>query len=135
MEIIKAPEWTFYVEGNPSFDDSKVGKWMYFFNDLDFARKICIEAVKSGVVQEAKHSDNIEGVCCFYLDCDDIQTHKRVIQFLLDNNLIKKTKAGKLYNMSFKFDKQTSSGEYGKEFQSEIKLDRFIDLYTGAWIQ
>lgn len=53
--------------------------------------------------------------------------------YFLVNNLIQKTKKGRLYNISFKLDKQTQAGEYGNEFHSEIRLSNFIDLETGEW--
>ena len=106
---------------------------MYFFNDKTFAASICQKAVKGGVVQEAKHSNAERGVACFYIEYDDVQAHKRVLQFMLENNLIQKTKAGKLFNISFKLDDQTRAGEYGADFKAEIKLADFIDLYTGEW--
>ena len=68
-----------------------------------------------------------------YIECDDLPAHKRVLQFMLENNLIQKTKAGKLFNISFKLDDQTRAGEYGADFKSEIKLADFVDLYTGEW--
>ncbi|MBC3514725.1 hypothetical protein [Ruminococcus bicirculans (ex Wegman et al. 2014)] len=73
------------------------------------------------------------GVICFYLNGDDIANHKRVLQFMMDNDLIRKTKAGKYYNISFKFDDQTRAGEYGSNFEGKIKLETFIDLTTGKW--
>lgn len=75
------------------------------------------------------------GVICFYLNGDDIENHKRVIQFMMDNDLIRKTKTGRYYNNSFKFDDQTRAGEYGADFEGKIKLDEFIDLKTGRWIR
>lgn len=36
--------------------------------------------------------------------------------------------------MSFKLGKQTQAGEYGKKFKPQIKLENFINLYTGEWI-
>ena len=59
--------WVYYVNEAEAkkFDDSKVGKWMYFFKDNDFAAKICEKAVADGVVAEAKHSNAPDGVCCF----------------------------------------------------------------------
>ena len=66
---------------------------------------------------------------------DDIENHKRVIQFMMNNNLIQKTKTGRYYNNSFKFDDQTCAGEYGANFEGKIKLDEFIDLKTGRWIR
>lgn len=52
---------------------------------------------------------------------------------MLDNNLIPKTKDGRLYNLSFKLNIQTQSGEYGKDFKAELKLSDLIDLSTGEW--
>ena len=35
-----------------------------------------------------------DGVICFYVNSDDMERHRRVIQFMLDNNLIKKLRTG-----------------------------------------
>lgn len=133
MRIINLGPWVFYIEGKPQFDEHKVGKWMYFFKDKERVAGLCKAAVEQGIVLEARHSDAPEGVSCFYLECDDMESHKKVIQFFLDNDMIQKTKTGKLYNISFKLDDQTRAGEYGEMFQSEIKLEQFLDLYTGEW--
>ena len=129
--------WVYYVNEAEAkkFDNNKVGKWMYFFKDNDFAAKICEKAVTDGVVAEAKHSNAHDGVICFYLNGDDIENHKRVIEFMLKYDLIRKTKAGKLYNESFKFDSQTRAHEYGTDFQGNLKLEQFIDLNTGEWVE
>lgn len=71
---------------------------------------------------------------CFYANGDDVENHKRIIRFLLENGLIRRTKMGKLYNISFKFDHQTKMGEYGADFNGKIKLDQFVDLQTGQFI-
>ncbi|MBP5754695.1 MAG: hypothetical protein J6W93_02500 [Clostridia bacterium] len=134
MQIIREFGWVYYIgKGADALDDHKCGKWMYFFDDVKFAAKICKEAVERGVVAESKHSDDSRGVCCFYSNGDDLEAHKRTIQFFLEHDLIRKTKAGKLYNISFKYDDQTRAGEYGESFQAEIKLDDFLDLNTGKW--
>ncbi len=133
MRIINLGPWVFYIEGKPQFDEHKVGKWMYFFKDKERVAGLCKAAVEQRIVLEAKHSDALDGVSCFYLGCDDVESHKKVIQFFLDNDMIQKTKTGKLYNISFKLDDQTRAGEYGEMFQSEIKLEQFLDLYTGEW--
>ena len=136
MDIITNRFWIYYVnmEKKKKFDVHKVGKWMYFFNDMEFASKICTLAVESDVVAEAKHNNAASGVCCFYLNCDDESAHRKIISFLLNNDLIKRTKEGKLYNISFKFNDQTRAGKYGAEFKSDIKLSNFIDLETEAFI-
>lgn len=74
------------------------------------------------------------GVCCFYCDGSDVEAHKKIISFMIENNMIQKRKTGKLYNLSFKYDTQTSNNEYGTEFESKIKLEDFIDLETGEWL-
>ena len=134
MKIERQYGWVYYIgENADQLDKHTCGKWMYFFNDMRFASKICHEAVEKGIVTESKHRDAPEGVCCFYLNGNDLEAHKKTIQFFLDHDLIQRTKNGKLYTISFKFDYQTRAGEYGELFQPEIKLDRFLDLSTGKW--
>lgn len=134
MNIIAQAGWVFYSGENiKKLESDKCGKWMYFFDNKDFVSKLCEKAVKNGVVEVSKHSDAENGVACFYLNGDDFEGHKKVIKFFLDNNLIKKTKTGKLYNISFKYDNQTRAGEYGENFVAEIKLDHFLNLENGEW--
>lgn len=136
-EVAKLPlgGCIFYFSGKEkSLDKHKCGKWMYFFNNKEFAAHICKDAIAKGICTESKHSDADEGVCCFYLNCDDIEGHKRVIKYFIENDLIRKTKTGKLYNISFKLDDQTRSGEYGADFYSEIKLEQFVNLNIGEFI-
>lgn len=111
----------------------------------EFAEKICMKAIQENVCTECKHTDCFSplfqkigaipksGVICFYCNGDDVEAHKRILQFMLNNQLVPKTKAGKLYNISFKFDNQTRAGEYGADFEGKIKLEQFIDLWTGEW--
>ena len=106
---------------------------MYFFDNKEFVNSICREAVGNNIVSQAKHTNDENGVACFYLNADDIEGHKKVIQFFLSKNLIRKTQSGKLYNISFKFDNQTLDGQYGNDFKATIKLEDFVDLYTGEF--
>ncbi len=139
--MIRRDGWFFYLSGKESkLDKHKCGKWMHFFEDQEFAKKICQKAIDEKVCYECKCSDleainKPTGVICFYLNGDDRENHKRVIKFMLDNNLIKKTKNGKYYNISFKFDEETRANKYGTDFEGQIKLDEFIDLTTGELIK
>ena len=138
--MIRQFGWFWFLSGKEKLlVPDKCGKWMYFFDDQEIAQKICQKAIDKGVCYECKCTDmeltaQPTGVICFYLNGDDIENHKRVIAFMMDNNLIKKTKTGRYYNNSFKFDNQTRAGEYGADFEGKIKLDQFIDLQTGEWI-
>lgn len=143
MQIFDSGFWMFYIQEKAKFDKNKPGKWMYFFEDEDYNRvsELCRKAVEEGIVLEAKHnSGNNKGMygknlSCFYLECDDIERHKKVIRFFLDNDMIPKTKTGKLYNISFKLDEQTFAGEYGENYNGYIKLEQFLDLQTGEWLE
>lgn len=112
----------------------KIGKWMYFFDDKSFAASICKEAIEKNIVVKAKHSNEEKGVACFYLNCDEMEAHKKVIGYFIQRNLIRKTKKGKYHNISFKLDGQTRAGEYGETFVPSIRLNQFIDLESGEWI-
>ena len=140
MKMIKDGGWIWFLSGKEDIlIDDKCGKWMYFFKNQEFAQQICQKAIDENICYECKCTDmetriESEGVICFYLNSDDIENHKRVIQFMKDNGLIQKTKSGKLYNISFKFDSQTRVGNYGADFERKIKLDQFLNLYTGEFI-
>lgn len=59
------------------------------------------------------------------------------LQFLIENDLIRRTKAGKLFDISFKFDEQTrarEAREYGLSFDGKIRLSDYVDLQTGEFI-
>lgn len=135
--IVKSGGWIYYYGDCNSLSKFKCGKWMYFFSDRSFVSDLCFRAVNEQVVIESKHTDAEDGVACFYLNVDDINAHKRVLNFFLENKLIRiSNKTGKYYNISFKRDTDTHTGHYAVRgnYHSEIKLDRFIDLKTGQWI-
>lgn len=79
-------------------------------------------------------SPKAEGTICFYNNIDDTEGHKRIIKFMIDNRLIRKTKTGRYYNNSFKLDTQTIAGDYGPDFEAILKLDKIIDLNTGEFV-
>ena len=144
VEKIEMGGWVFYLdtEKEPTLHTPYVGKWMYFFdkNGADFADRICKEAVESGAVAEAKHTSNemlalvSTGVCCCYCNGIDKEAHKKIIAFMLKNEMIQRTKTGRLYNISFKLDAQTMAGQYQNDFKAAIKLANFLDLNTGEWL-
>ena len=139
MKVVNIPGWIYYLGDEPLLEGSKVGKWMYFYRNKEgweFAKKMCQKAVESEIVSEAKCSViPIQGVSCYYLNIDDDAGHKRIIHFFMDHDMIQQTKTGKLYNISFKLDTQTQARKYGSDFQSELKLEQFVDLNTGEWIR
>ena len=140
MRYVDVPDWRVFVDEDTykELNSPLTGKWMYFYvgrEGHDFAEERCAEAVEKGIVSEAKVSDNpIRGASCYYLKIDDLEGHKRVIQYFLDNDMIQRTKAGRLHNISFKLNTQTRAGEYGNDYHSELKLEELMDLDTGEWL-
>lgn len=134
--------WSYYMDTDLvcELDERKCGKWTCFFTDIGFAEHVCRKAVLEGAVVECKHTgsevfgENKRGVICFYLNVDDEAAHRRVLEFMLENGLVRKTKAGRLYNIGFKLDEQTRAGEYGSEFNAKISLEDFVDLETGRFL-
>lgn len=137
------PWWSYYIDTKLALelDEHRCGKWMFFFTDIEFAEEICRKAALQKIVAECKHSSaevllrKRRGVACFYLNMDDDETHRRVIAFMLEHELIRKTKSGKLFNISFKLDDQTRAREYGHAFKAQIKLEDFVDLETGEFLE
>ena len=134
MEITSNIYWTYYTRDNYKYRSDACGKWMYFFDNKDFVAEICKNAVKNNIVAQSKHSNSKEGVACFYLNIDDNKSHKKVLSYFIENNLIPRNRNGKLKNIAFKLDNQTRRGEYGEKFKAKLKLSDFIDLNTEEWI-
>ena len=72
VEIMSLFGWIFYVsEDYEGIDSSKCGKWMYFFDNKDFAAEICHKAVSDDICQSAKHSDDRK-----------VYSHQRLVRLL-----------------------------------------------------
>ena len=149
MTIISNEAWLYFLADDYQSleqDSAEIGKWMFFFNinDISLIEEICARAIDEEVVKECKCSnpdgmgtkdfDTSQGVACFYCDYHDEIAHRRILKYFIDNNLIRKTKTGKLYNISFKLDEQTENGEYGRRFVGAIKLSQFVDLSSGQFL-
>lgn len=136
MKTLNLRGYIFYISDNwTNHNTEKIGKWMYFFNNKDFISKICKKAIEENIVDTCKHTNDNDGVACFYIEYDNLNAHRKVINFFLENNLIPKTKNGSYYDISFKTDEQTLNGEYGNDFKAKMKLHQFIDLKSGKWIK
>ena len=136
MNITKTDNWIFFTNENCRYLDTfKMGKWMVYFSESsrEYIKEMCENAVSENIVPETKVAIN-GNVACFYLNIDEIEYHRKCINFMLENNLIRKTEAGRDYNVSFKKDMQTFRGEYGINFIPRLKLEDFVNLDTGEWI-
>ncbi|WP_461203322.1 hypothetical protein [Enterococcus sp. N342-3-1-2] len=139
IENVVLANWEYFTSGE-KMDKLKTGKWMIFFKFFDereTIRSYCERSVVERIVRTAKLSSmprkDGNGVACFFLEIDDYNQHKKIINFLIENNLIPKKKNGDYYNLSFKLDEQTRNNEYNENFKSVLKLEELLDLRTGEW--
>ena len=123
-----------------NLDDDECGKWMCFFrgDNFDWASSITEMAVVQGICESAKCSlpthlnSRGSGVICLYGENFDYDFHKRCTQFMIDHNMIQKTRKGSFYNISFKMDWMTQLYIYGET--GKIQLSDLRNLETGEWI-
>ena len=135
VQVSENKAWVYYT-GRESIDLDRLksGKWMCFWSDRSWIEERCWEAVESGAVASAKHSNKDNGVACFYVNADDVLGHISIIKYMLENDMIRKKKNGCYYNISFKLDAQTLAGQYGDDYEPLFKLDSFINLETGEFL-
>ena len=135
----KIDGWIWFIGKDFNKLKSEVcGKWICNFNNSNFAVDICNKAVELGVCYACKCTDaeivtSKPYIACFYLNGNNASNHRRLIMFMLENNLIQKSNAGKFYNISFSFDNCSIVGQYGSDSKGKIYLNQFIDLSTGVF--
>lgn len=132
--IVRLRNYIFYVNEDelqaPTLND-RCGKWIVNVGSYECATKACLSAIRCRLVKEAKHTN--DGSMCFFYINNYNEEHKKFVKFLLDRELIPKTKSGKFYNLAYKLDSQTKAGQYGRDSVSR-HLSEFIDLKTGKEI-
>ncbi|WP_437830573.1 hypothetical protein ACQRXC_03850 [Niallia taxi] len=136
--------WCWY--GASTFENpDNVGKFMTpVQGDIsNEVQELIIKAIKQGVTPLVKHTDPDPDILAsnpfakdgslmiIWYSTDDKESLKALAKFLVTHGLVRKTKAGRYYNISFKYDKQTRNGEYGDEFKASISLQDLMDLNTG----
>lgn len=141
--------WCYYGTNSvqdPAFKDTdKIGKFMTFGKgDLtNEMQELILKAINKGITPLIKHTDlNMRDLnpkskggswVIIWYSNDEEKSLKRLAKFLIDHGLVAKTKSGRYYNLSFKYDEQTRNGEYGEEFKSSISLGDLINLSTGEF--
>ena len=108
------------------------GTWVGICKRID-AHSICVKAIYHDVVSAASHTERYDSVhlnVSVLLDCkNNVESHKRVLLFLIENDLIPKTKNGLLHNVHFKRYNQSK-----QNYTPKIALSDFVDLKTGIFI-
>ncbi len=133
MYISENDDWIRYAATNDwKLSNLKdCGKWISYYKETSFAKEIINKALEQNVVRYAKHTKGASGVICFYVSGSNLEDHYRIISFMLDNNLIRLTKDISYFDISFKFNGQSWSKEYGNYFEGLLRLSDLIDLNSG----
>ncbi|PAE70579.1 hypothetical protein [Bacillus licheniformis] len=141
--------WCYYginTTQNPAFKETdRIGKFTtHRKGDLsNEVQELILKAIKQGVTPLVKHT-NIDTLdlnprskdgswVIIWYSTDEEKALKRLAKFLIDHGFVKKTKSGRYYNISFKYDEQTRNGEYGEQFKPSISLKDLMDLNTGEF--
>lgn len=99
------------------------GSWMFYYVDQETAQNLCEYAIEAAVVKKCRYKENAEGACRFYVAADDKKGHHKVLEYFIENDLIRHTASGKLFNIGFK---STDTEEV------LFKLSDFVELETGS---
>ncbi len=137
--IIEKDNWIYYLSSSyKDLSGDNIGKWKYLFNNQEFAQKLCESSVSNNICLESKclnltKAKSSTGYVCLYLDSDDSEGHKKILNFMLVNELLPKNKKGIYLEQKFSYDKPFIDEEK-TQVKKEIKLSDFIDLKTGEFI-
>ncbi|MDQ0481060.1 hypothetical protein [Guptibacillus hwajinpoensis] len=136
--------WCWYGANTFKKTDS-VGKFMTFVQEdiSNEMQELILKAIKQDVTPLVKHTnpDTLASnpyvrdgsLAVIWYSTDEEKALKGLAKFLIVHGLVPKTKAGKYYNISFKYDEQTRNGEYGEEFKPAISLKDLMDLNSGEF--
>ena len=143
MDFKKAysPAWTHYFDKDKEyvFKEDQCGSWQYNFNasknQLNRVKKLCEEAVLNGVAVEVKFTNEDamflkgKGKCCFYCNGDDMDAHKKILAFFIDNNMVMKDNFGNIRNMAFCYD---STAQKRPKGSVPVQMGDFFNLKTAT---
>ncbi len=111
------------------------GKWIVTVKDIHSALSICVYFHSRGINCKCSTENETYMIICIYSDSSNIELNKVILRHLFTLGAIPKNKDGRYKNISFKFDEQTSSKEYGTDFHARITLEDYVNRYTGEFIK
>lgn len=137
IEIFDLMNWTF-VELVPHYREFD-GFWQIYAPN-EFTEDLIqylVDAIEAGALDSGRVDTSYQRdstVCLLHCNSKDHEAMKDILKYLIATNKILKTQAGKLYNISYKFNAQSQAGLTGDKFVALIKLEDFVDLYTGEFL-
>lgn len=134
MKTTVSDKWVYYTADNfKSFLGNSFGKWMFYFDNPDYAEQICTVAVRDGVTKRAKHANASQGIGGFYTTADNYTEHRTIIAYMLRNNLIRRAANGKYFDIAFKYELADDEASTPTLPRTSLRLSDFIDLSDGTF--
>lgn len=134
MKTTVSDKWVYYTADNfKGFLGNSFGKWMFYFDNPDYAERICTVAVCDGVTKRAKHANASQGIGGFYTDADNYAEHRAIIDYMLRNNLIRRAANGKYFDIAFKYELADDEASTPTLPRTPLRLSDFIDLSDGTF--
>lgn len=96
-----------------------------------------VDAIEHGTLDSGRVDTSYQRestVCLLHCNSKDHEAMRTLLKYMIETNKVPKTKAGKLYNISYKFNAQSQAGLTGDKFVALIKLEDFVDLHTGEFL-
>lgn len=107
------------------------GRWEFEFTEYYETQQLCTKAVEKELAEMACHTSKLRylmhgyGTVCFYTKPNDIRTQRKLLKFLIHNNVIPRDEHGMLKNIPFIFE-QRGFSDY--KSVKEYRLSDFIKL-------
>lgn len=107
------------------------GRWEFVFTEYYETQQLCTKAVEKELAEMASHTSKLRylmngcGTVCFYVKPNDIRAQRKLLKFLIRNNVIPRDEHGMLKNIPFIFE-QRGSSDY--KSVKEYRLSDFIKL-------
>ena len=107
------------------------GRWEVEFTEYYETQQLCTKAVEKELAEMASHTSKLRylmngcGTVCFYIKPNDIKAQRKLLKFLIHNNIIPRDEQGMLKNIPFIFEKNSNSDYH---FAKEYHLSDFIKL-------
>lgn len=107
------------------------GRWEVEFTEYYETQQLCTKAVEKELAEMACHTSKLRylangcGTACFYVKPNDIRAQRKLLKFLIHNNIIPRNDKGMLKNIPFLFEENSNSDYH---FTKEYHLSDFIKL-------
>lgn len=122
--------WTYYEREGYTLDSIKAGGWIWYFKRIIDAKKKCQDTVELELAGASKHSNSDDGVAIFSLNIDDIEGHIKLIEYMIENDMIEYEHDNVYRDISFVVSLSSTTPMLQHSIPQMLKLSSFVNLET-----